>query len=39
MKAFGGQLVVVVEAVRRGKGHLHVTADELKAATVDFEVK
>ena len=39
MTAFGGQLVVVVEAVRRGKGHLRVTADGLKAATVGFEVK
>ena len=39
MNAFGGQLVVVVEAVRRGKGHLRVTADGLKAATVGFEVK
>lgn len=39
MKAFGGQLVVVVEAVRGGKGRIRVTADGLEAATLNFDVK
>ena len=39
MKAFGGQLVVVVEAVRRGKGRLRVTADGVKVASLNFDVK
>jgi len=39
MKAFGGRLVVLVEALRSGMGTLHVTSDGLKAATVKFMVQ
>jgi beta-galactosidase len=39
MKAFGGRLVVVVEAVRKGRGRLRITADGLKNAVVEFEVR
>ena len=39
MKAFGGRLVVLVEALCSGMGTLHVTSDGLKAATAKFMVK
>jgi beta-galactosidase len=39
MKAFGGRLVVLVEALCSGMGTLHVTSDGLKSATAKFMVK
>ena len=39
MKAFNGQLVVVVEAVEAGRGRLHVSSEAARVSTIEFNVK